>query len=89
MLVWWSLVPEKASFARDFLLPSPSKEDKGSKREVLLYETAFPPQNKVLSVVSVNVVSVNGTRVFLFTATQFWTPALWAGILAKRRHGAR
>ena len=65
----WNLVADTAKFERDFLLPAPSTNYHGTVRSELRHAIAYAMHNRVLS-----CLSIDGSRIFSFPVTQYWTP---------------
>ena len=65
----WTLQADTANFERDFLLPAPSTNCHGVVHSELRYAIAYAMQNRVLP-----SVSIDGSRVFSFPVTHYWTP---------------
>ena len=65
----WTLLADTANFERDFFLPAPSTNYHGVVHSELRYAIAYAMQNRVLS-----SISIDGSRVFSFPVTHYWTP---------------
>ena len=65
----WTLLADTANFERDFVLPASSTNCHGVVHSELRYAIAYAMQNRVLS-----AISIEGSRVFSFPVTHFWSP---------------
>ena len=69
LTVGWGLLQQHAGYERDYLLPSPTTNLLGFRKQVLRYDTAFALQIRAFR----SLRSASGPLLFP-TRTHFWTP---------------
>ena len=69
LVTGWRLLEKEAPHLRDYLVPAPTNNFRGFKREELSYQTAFAVQSQIVS-----LASYRGLRIFQMSTGHNYTP---------------